>query len=79
MLAMRNRCYEIGWDVAPSVQSSPYSSRYSRSSSVWFSSESANDRIIVAFSDVYRIAQKAMKIKKSQMHSNIGSLRRARF
>ena len=45
---MRNRCYEIGWDVAPSVKSSPYSSRYSQSSSVWFSSESANDRIIVA-------------------------------
>ena len=58
MLAMRNRCYEIGWDVAPSVQSSPYSSWYSRSSSVWFLSESAYDRFIVAFSDVYRIAQR---------------------
>ena len=44
---MRNRFYEIGWDVAPLVKSSPYSSRYSRSSSIWFSSESANDRIIV--------------------------------
>ena len=44
---MRNRCYEIGWDVAPSVKSSPYSSRYSWSSSVWFSFESAHDHIIV--------------------------------
>ena len=72
---MHNRCYEVGWDVAPSVKSSLYSSRYSQSSSIWFSSESANDCV----SDVYRIAQKAMKIQKSQMHSNMGSLHRARF
>ena len=44
---MHNRCYEVGWDVAPLVKSSPYSSWYSRSSSVWFFSESTNDRIIV--------------------------------
>ena len=74
---MRNRCYEVGWDVAPLVKSSPYSSRYSWSSSVWFSSESANDCIIVALATSIEQHKEAMKIQKSQMHSNMGSLRRA--
>ena len=30
-------------------------------------------------SDVYRIAQRSMKIQKIQMHSNMGLLRRAQF